>query len=331
MTRTIPVFLLFIMALNPAARADAPRTPEVLAAESDRALALAQDGKLDEAVAVWLDVLDEVSPKGRGDVHVNLAVAYKALGRLSEAWYHLDAVLKLSKTEDPAVVSERAAIEKELARSHVPLRFSCNAQGTLLFLTLERNLPYPCPLRWWFPRGTEGHVFAVAPDHEPGETAIRAHELDRDRRVVVHLEVMEKPVVVDESDVPVVKKPREASGQVWKWSLFGGGMGMVAAGAILQVMAYNKDQDLRKKWDPTGAADRGEFDEIAASYSSAFNSDVKPLAYTAYALYGVGGAAAAAGLTFLVADWSSPHVDSSVHIAPLAAPGVGGFVLDLSF
>ena len=331
MNRIAPVFLLFVIALSPAAAADTPRAPEILAAESDRALELAQGGELDAAVAIWLDVLDEVSPKGRGDVHVNLAVAYKAMDRLPEAWYHLDAVLKLSGTEDLAVAAERAAVEKQLAGTHVPLRFSCNARDTMLFLTLERNRPYPCPLRWWFPRGTEDRIYAVAPEHQPGEVPIRAHELDRDRRVVVHLEVVEKAEVLDESDVAVVKKPRKATGRIWKWSLFGGGMGMVAAGAIIQVMAYNKDQDLQKKWDPTGAGTEDEFNEVAASYNSAFSSDVEPLAYTAYALYGVGAAAAAAGLTFLVADWSSPHVDSSVHIAPLAAPGVGGFVLDLSF
>ena len=331
MTCTRFVLLLMITSFSSSALADEPRPAEILTAESERAMALAQEGQLDEAVAIWLDILDEVSPKGRADVHVNLAVAFKALDQLPEAWYHLDAALTQSAQQDPDVVAERAAIEKQLAKKHVPLRFSCGVSGTLLFLTLEKNRPYPCPLRWWFPRGTEDRIFAVASDHKTGDIPIRAHELDRDRRIVVNLEPAEKPVVRDDpADVPIVDKPPRAKGQAWKWSLFGGGMGLVATAAVLQVLAFNKDKQLRKDY-PGDVTDYSAWQENRKNYQSMFNSDVKPLAYGAYALYGVGGAAAAAGLTFLISDWSRPNADSSIHIAPLMTPGFGGLTLDLGF
>ena len=329
----IPAVFLFLLLLPSIASADEPRPAEIITAESERALALAQDGKLDEAVAIWLDLLDEVPPQGRADLHVNLAVAYQGLGHLAEAWFHLDACLTDAPVEDPAVAAERAAIEKKLTATHIPLRFSCPVEGTRLFLTEARTQAYPCPLRWWFRRGTEGQIFADAPDHVPGPTPIRAHELDRDRRVVVRLEpsppseLPEKPVAVP----LVVDKPPTARSQAWKWSLLGGGLGVVAAGVILQVMAANKDQDLQERWDPTGAASKDEFDAIASSYNKAFSSDVKPLAYGAYALYGVGGAAAATGLVFLVMDWTRPAADSSVHMAPLVSSDILGLNFALDF
>ncbi len=329
MIRTLIVFL-FLTLLPSVASSGEPRSPEVLSAESDRALALAQDGKLDGAVAIWLDILDEMSPQGRGDVHVNLAVAYQATDCLPEAWHHLDAYLTDAPKEDQAVAAERAAVEKKLAETHIPLRFSCDIPGTRLYFTAERTQAYPCPLRWWFPRGAEGQIFSAAPEHVPGETPIRAHELDRDRRVIVRLEPAPPKVPDNPDDVPVVDKPPVTKGKAWKWTLFGGGMGLVAVGAILQVVAFNKDQQLRKDY-PGDATEYGVWQANRKAYQSGFNSDVKPMTYGAYALYGIGGAAAATGLVFLIMDWTRPDADSAVHIAPFAAPEMLGLTFDLDF
>lgn len=328
MTKSI-ASIVFLLLLAPLAHADEPRPPEVLSAESDRALALAQDGKLDEAVAIWMDILDEVPPQGRADIHVNLAVAFTAQDRLPEAWYHLDSYLTEAPKEDPAVAAERAAIEKKLSGTHVPLRFSCAVARTRLFFTPARVQAYPCPLRWWFPRGAEGQIYADAPGHLPGAAPIRAHELDRDRRVIVRLEAA-PPEVPEDPDVPIPDKPAAAKGQIWKWSVLGGGAGLVAVGAILQVMAFNKDQQLRKDY-PGDATDYGVWKANRKAYQDGFNKDVKPMAYGAYALYGVGGAAAATGLVFLMMDWTKPAPAKGVHVAPLAAPGVLGLTFDLDF
>lgn len=329
MTRTWTGILLLLL-VPCAARAAEPRPVQVITAESERALALAQDGKLDEAVAIWEDLLDEVPPQGRGDVHVNLAVAYQGLARLPEAWYHLDAYLTVAPEEDQAVAAERAAIERKLAQTHVPLRFSCPVAGTRIFLEPDRTRAYPCPLRWWFPRGLDGQIFADAPGHLAGATSIRTQELDRDRMVVVRLEPTppEGPVG---ADVTVVHEPPPANGAAWKWSLVGGGLGAVAAGAILQAVAYDKDQDLRTKWDPTGAASQDAFNSMASHYSEDFDSEVKPLTYGSYALYGIGGAAAATGLVFLIMDWTGPDAESTVRITPIAAPEMSGLTFDLDF
>ena len=336
MSRTmLPLILFLSLAAN--AVAGEIRSPEELSKEGDRALALAQDGKLDEAVAIWNDILDELHKKGRLDVHVNLAVAYEALGLLPEAWHHLDANLRGSDSKDTAVEKERARIEQILTETHVPLRFSCIADGTTIYLDAAKTQGYPCPLRWWFKRGTEGHVHATAPDRKPGTTPIRAHMVDIDRRLVVTLEPTRSPDVPVKPDpdvggAPLVSKPAaRPSGVVWKWALLGGGVGLIATGAILQVVAYNKDQDLQEKFDPAGIANETDFKINTKDYNDAFASDVKPLAYGAYALYGVGGAAAAAGLTFLISDWSRPAVPGSVQLAPLVSSDVFGMTLDLGF
>ena len=62
-------------------------------------------------------MLDELPDASRGDVHVNLAVAYKGLGSLAEAWYHLDAAVQITATVDPAVEAERAAVEQALVKT----------------------------------------------------------------------------------------------------------------------------------------------------------------------------------------------------------------------
>ncbi len=336
MSRTM-LALLLSLSLAANAAAGETRSPEELSKDGDRALALAQEGKLDEAVAIWNDILDELPQKGRLDVHVNLAVAYEALGLLPEAWYHLDANLRGSESKDPAVEKERARIERILTETHVPLRFSCITDGTTIYLDAAKTQGYPCPQRWWFKRGTEGHVYATALGRKPGKTPIRAHMVDIDRRLVVALEPVPIPVVPVNSDpdvggAPLVSKPAaRPSGLAWKWSLLGGGIGLVATAAILQVVAYNKDQDLQKKYDPAQTTNKTDFDNNLADYNAAFSSDVKPLAYSAYALYGVGGAAVAAGLTFLISDWSKPAVHGSVQLAPLVAPDVFGLTLDLGF
>ena len=267
-------------------------------------------------------------------MHVNLAVAYKGLERLPEAWYHLDAYLmKTTKERDPAVEKERDGVEKALVKTHIPLRFSCDAPGTTLSIDGSVDNRYPCPLRWWFKRGTEGTVTASAPGHVQGETPIRAHELDRDRRIVVTLKPAKKPNVPIKEDQGTggVSKPAERpSRRARHWSRFGGGMALVATGAILQVVASNKDQQLRKDY-PGDVTDWTEWQANRKGYQDGFNKDVKPLAYSAYAMYGIGGAAAVTGLVFLIAYWSKPAAPATARVRPLMAPDVLGVTLDLDF
>jgi len=335
MKHALPI-LLFLLAASLPARAEDKRSPDVLAKEVDRALGLAQQGKLDEAISIWRDVLDELPAASRGDVHVNLAVAYKGLERLPEAWYHLDAYLKATKEKDEAVEKERAGVEKALVKTHVPLHFSCDAPGTMLSFDGSGDDLYPCPLRWWFKRGTEGEVAASAPGHLPGETPIRALELDRDRRIVVYLEPAKQPEVPIKTDAgegtrtDVAKPTGRPSGLAWKWSLVGGGAALVLTGVVLQVVANNKDQDLRKDY-PGEVTDFTEWQVNRKGYEDGFNNEVKPLAYGAYAMYGIGGAAAATGLVFLIADWSRPTAPATARVRPLMAPDVLGLTIDLDF
>ena len=328
------LFLLFLLATSLPAQAEDKRSPDVLAKEVDRALGLAQQGKLKEASSIWRDVLDELPETSRGDVHVNLAVAYKGLGFLPEAWYHLDAYLKTTKEKDGEVEKERASVEAALVKTHVPLRFSCDTPGTSISIDGSGQDLYPCPLRWWFKRGTEGTVVASAPGHLSGETPIRAHELDRDRRILVTTLEAEPPTVIPEKPVAVplvAEKPQpRTSGQAWKWSLVGGGAALVLTGVVLQVVAYNKDHDLQKDY-PGDVTDFTEWQANQKGYQDGFNNDVKPLAYGAYAMYGIGGAAAATGLVFLIADWSRPAVSTIARVRPLMARDVLGMTIDLDF
>jgi len=90
------VLLVLLLLSSDPAHAGGPRTPEEINKLGDQALEMAQAGQLEEAIKVWVDLLDEVNDRARLDIHVNMGVAYKALQRLPEAWHHLALYLASS-------------------------------------------------------------------------------------------------------------------------------------------------------------------------------------------------------------------------------------------
>ena len=130
------------------------RSAEELAKASDKALELASAGEMEKAVAIWLDLLDEVGPEAAQDINVNLAVAYKQLKRLPEAWYHLARYLKNVSSEDKAAVKELQRIEDALAQTHVKMAVFCDPDGAQVSPSPASGaVSYPCPLTWWFKPG----------------------------------------------------------------------------------------------------------------------------------------------------------------------------------
>lgn len=137
------------------------------------------------------------------------------------------------------------------------------------------------------------------------------------KAVVKKPDPVEKPV---KHDPVVIARPgpgRSVEGpKWWYWGLIGGGAALLAGGGAMTVMAIGKDNDLADKYDKPGATDAD-----VAAYEDDFDSEVRPLANTSYVLYGLGGAALAAGVTFLVLHFADRPDDTPMPIAVTPMPG----------
>jgi hypothetical protein len=159
---------------------------------------------------------------------------------------------------------------------------------------------------------------------EAGRTATREPELQRPA----------VPVKRDpEVDPGRGGKPPAARSQWWKWTLLGGGVAMVATGAALHGIASRDNDALQKKY-PDGTAALPAPLENKQKYNDAYESSVLPKAVAGYVLYGVGAAAATAGLVTLIIDMTSGPADKDVmttRVRPMTLPQGGGVSFGLTF
>jgi len=155
-------------------------------------------------------------------------------------------------------------------------------------------------------------------------------------RTATRIPVLERPAVPVKKDPvggPEGKKPPPAKAQWWKWTLLGGGVAMVATGAALHGVAARDNSDLKKKY-PDGTAASPAPIENQQKYNSEYESSVLPKAVAGYVLYGVGAAAATAGLVTLIIDMTSAPADKDVmttRIQPMTVPQGGGVPLGVTF
>jgi tetratricopeptide (TPR) repeat protein len=102
----------------------------------------------------------------------------------------------------------------------------------------------------------------------------------------------------------------ESSGpsfRTYAWISYGGAAALLLGGVITNVMSRGKMDTCREKYN--------QDDRVAADSAC---SDAKPLAYTSYALFGLGGAAAALGTFFVL----RPTDSSEVAVTSLPAGGL---------
>lgn len=159
---------------------------------------------------------------------------------------------------------------------------------------------------------------------EAGRTTTREPELERPAI----------PVKKDPVDVPGRGgKPPAAKAQWWKWTLLGGGVAMVATGAALHGVASRDNDALQKKY-PDGTATAPAPLENKQKYDDAYESSILPKAVAGYVLYGVGAAAATAGLVTLIIDMTSAPADKDVmttRVRPMTLPQGGGVSFGVTF
>jgi hypothetical protein len=132
---------------------------------------LAEQGKLKEAVSLWVMIAEDIPDKYRATVQVNLGLAYKQLERPVEAWHHLSRYL--ATNDDQEVATWRAELETELRKTHVRVNIRCvPADATLVLQSAAGSaVTYRCPLTWWFMPGSHP-VRADADDHKRKVTMV---------------------------------------------------------------------------------------------------------------------------------------------------------------
>lgn len=99
----------------------------------------------------------------------------------------------------------------------------------------------------------------------------------------------------------------EPSYRTYAWISYGGAAALILGGVITNLMSRSKMDTCREKFS--------QDDRVAADSAC---SDAKPLAYTSYTLFGLGGAAAALGTFFVL----RPTETSEVAMAPLPEGGL---------
>jgi len=287
---------------------------------------LAEKGQLQDAIAIWLIVADDIPDKYKPVVQVNLGLAFKKTGKLPEAWHHLNVYADSIPDKDDEAVQWIGDIEQELSKTHHKISVSCEPEDARLSMQASKAA-YRCPLVWWFKPGKQ--VLSVS--REGYKRSIEVLNLTADGKKDFLIKL--KPIPGTATDTTTLtKKPEPAPRGTpwWKWALVGGGGVLVASGAVLQVVANGKNEDLRNKY-PDGTKENLKPVSNRLKYQEGYENEVQPLLFGAYGLYGVGAAAAIVGGVLLFLDGGDDSRDSKAAVGPLLVPGGSGVSFHVSF
>ncbi len=241
-----------------------------------------------EAIAIWLEVVDDVDP---ARVHKALGLAYRKLDKPVEAWHHLRT--SHAAAPDAQVTAWLKELSGTLSRERRAVRLECEGR-----VTPAGGRAYACPLHWWLTPGPNavrlagGTEIVVAVPGPPGDDEVRIPVVD--------------PAAVTVT-TPAPSDPRRA----WGLGLVGtAGAGLVIGG-VLHGAAAARNDDLHSRFQDPTAAPVGSTPKEA--YDTAFDDEVAPKMTAAWALYGVAvGAAVAGTVLLLTSDVPGPTVDAAV-------------------
>jgi len=154
--QTASLLLALLLARPEAAHAQPERSGNRVKQEFRRALKLAQGGKMNEAIAIWEDVLTRADGEVKEQSHFNLAFAYEEIGKLPEAWHHLGLFIRNVKKEDQEAERELDRLEQILLKGHVKMGIVCDPPQAQVFIgRTARGIARACPVTWWFKPGKQ--------------------------------------------------------------------------------------------------------------------------------------------------------------------------------
>jgi hypothetical protein len=305
-----------------------------------------------QAIDIWLPLLDKANDESKPKILKATALAYKKLHQLPEAWHHFSHYLRIGAGEDAKAARWLKKVEEELARKHEKIVFSCAPEGVTLGIKRSQEpdsnsaispptLHFTCPLTWWFRPGKHG-IEAQKEGFKSQLVEIDVLELgDQGARnikllAIAPMAVPLKPTTAaPETAAPTtsIASPAvpESDSRVLKWVLTGTGAAVVATGGALQLLANSKNEELHDKYMdktkyPDGAVAKGHYDVD-------YDDQVKPRRTTAFVLYGVGGAAMVAGVVLLAMDKGAEdgEPETSLSLTPTVLKGGIGALMSVEF
>ncbi len=300
---------------------------------------LARQERFEEAIEVWLAVLDQLTGSDLASTQMKLGVALQQMGRLPESWHYLSLYHSSAWGEgDEAGIEWLREVQDALMPTHVKITLQCQQPNTTLVLSNEgvggaaTGLPVKgASVTWWFLPGkhmlrveapgyvSEEVLLDVRSQGDPGTRTIRLTEAGPSGGQGTPPADLGVGV-----GAPALSADSGDSSRALEWTLLGTGLVLGIAGGILHGVGYYRNEELDSKYSnalnyPDGAVAK-------SAYDTAFDEDVAPLQVAAYILYGVGGGALVAGLLVWSFSESEGEGEAAVPVivAPLALPGGGG-------
>lgn len=315
----------------------------------ERGSELARQEKFDEAIGIWLSVLDKLGPEDQAAAQRKLGLAFKRTGRLPEAWHYLAAYLASPfGSGDETADGWLQEVQASLLKTHVKVTLSCKPEGLTLHIPTSSTgsanssafrIPHS-EFVWWFEPGKHT-VRAEAAGYEPRSVEVEIGASGGPARMEITL-VGVAPVkeTAGGSKIGggsgggiVVSKPAEGKkpSRAVEWTLIGSGLAMGAAGAIFHGLGYSRNEELDTEHLDKSKHPYGP--DAKKAYDADFDDEVRPKEIAAYVLYGVGGAALVAGIiTYAVRKPGGESTGSGpLTVVPLTLPGGGGAMMTLEW
>ena len=303
-TMTVAVFVSSFSSATSAARPEEKDAVRRFNLASD----LAAEGKVEQAVGIWLEIHEKLPQRYRGRLHYALGVSYAALGRIAEAWHHLRAYVVSEERPATAVLEEFQRVEA-MTSGYVSVSLVCQPDGAGVTLDPTGDgVFYPCPLIWWFKAGRQ-----VVRAEGGGRIAE-----ERVIEVPTHVDAIEEVITLRSSEPPAQRR-------IWQWALLGSGLSVALAGGAVHLWGYVHNETLHDRYSDLPKA------EYEQEYRPRYRDEVKPKLTSAYVLYGVGGTAAVTSMVFLLLDSESRPETRKVRLVPFLDWSGSGFAIELLF
>lgn len=226
-------------------------------------------------------------------------------------------VLNVEQGKDLAVTAKLATTEEY---GYLEIRGNRRAVPVFLNGMLEGKVPFKRRLKpgaYELMLGPPGEMpWKKTVTIEPGQTVVEEPAIAQKTK---------KPVDTvegknDGNGTTVIAKPDPVKKSGTKkglgWGLAGGGAAVGIGGLVCHLLAFSRNNGLQDDF-PDGTADNKVAPEVVDAYNKAYDDEVKPLSTAAYVLYGVGGAALAAGVVVLILDAKDGNKDTATNLVPM--------------
>jgi len=312
----------------------------------EEAAQLAREERFDDAIGIWLGLLDRLEGSVLAVTHKKLGVALQQTGRLPEAWYFLSLYLASGDgTGDETAAGWMEELQEGLTETHVKVTFSCSPED--LVVRIPASFPSTgakskienrkSEFSFWFLPGRH-ELFAEAPGYRPQTIVVVADRARGDGVQEIRLAALVPGRAAEETgpvgtlpDSSIFSKPSqpEEVSRTLEWVLLGSGVALGVTGAVFYGMASSRNDELHDQYKDEANYSPGQ--NAKALYDAAFDDEVYPKEVTAYVLCGAGIAALGAGIATWLSRSPEPGSGASatVAVAPLLLPAATGAMLSM--